>query len=356
MSPLEYYHNQFAKGLIAEDPQQLEVLQYLQQIAVNLNNELAARKNPFTIFRKPKLIQGLYVWGGVGIGKTFVMDCFYNALPFKQKMRIHFHKFMRMIHQELKQYQGQKNPLQIVAKNIAKQAIVICFDEFVVTDIADAMILARLINAIFDQGITLVATSNIAPDELYKHGLQRSLFLPAIALIKKHTNVIHVATQTDYRLRHLIYAGVFYTPNDATAQENMDKSFRLLANDSVEKYKPIEICHRLIPIIKEAANIVWFDFKTICNVPRSQRDYLEITDKYKTVFISDIPKIAPNEKNTINLFIRMIDVFYDARVRLVCSSEVPVEDIYQDGPMNFEYARACSRLIEMQSEDYFNIL
>jgi cell division protein ZapE len=354
MSPITYYKNQIQKGLIAEDAQQLQVLQYLEKVAANLGEEEKSREKPFAIFRKAKLVHGLYLWGGVGIGKTFVMDCFYHSLPFTQKLRIHFHKFMKMIHHELKQNQGKKNPLQIIAHKIAKQHIAICFDEFVVTDIADAMILARLIKALFAEGVTLVATSNIAPDDLYKHGLQRSLFLPAIALIKKHTEVMHVQTQMDYRLRHLEHAGVFYTPLDETADENMRKSFEILKEDSQEFTEPVIVCHREIPIIKRTNNIIWFDFKVICHVPRSQHDYLEIAEKYQTIFISNITSISPNDRNTINLFIRMIDVFYDARRRLVCSSEETIENIYKSGPLKFEYTRTCSRLIEMQSESYFN--
>lgn len=203
VNPIEYYHNQCHQGLIIEDPHQLAVMTRLQQLYEALVDESGSRTGLLRLLRKPKLVRGLYVWGGVGAGKTFMMDCFFNALPFNNKLRIHFHPFMRLVHEELKRYQGKKNPLDIVASNIAKKAQVLCFDEFIVTDIADAIILARLLDALFKLSVCLVATSNVRPDDLYKHGLQRHNFLPAIALLKKHTHEIHIQTDIDYRLRYL---------------------------------------------------------------------------------------------------------------------------------------------------------
>lgn len=354
MTPLEYYLEQCKKGLICEDPQQLAVLQHLQKIHDELLKEHTTRARLFSALRKPKLVRGLYMWGGVGIGKTFLMDCFYHCLPFPEKKRMHFHQFMRFVHQELKNQQGKTDPLQKIAKELAKRTVLICFDEFFVADITDAMLLGRLLKALFSQGVCLVATSNVMPDDLYKNGLQRKQFLPAIALIKQHTTVMHVPTVTDYRLRHLKEAGVFYTPNDQAARENMEKTFALLAHHKTIRYDALEIDGRFIPVKKQADDIVWFDFDIICSVPRSQRDYLYIAEKFSTVFISNIPIIPPHAKNIISLFIRLVDVFYDARVGLVFSAEKPVKQIYDQGSLLQDYMRTRSRLLEMQSESYFS--
>lgn len=353
MLPLEYYREQCQKGLIVEDTQQLKIVQELELLHHALVKEQQKRTGIFALFRQPRLVQGLYVWGGVGIGKTYLLDCFYHCLPFQNKLRMHFHLFMQWIHQELKNHQGKKDPLKYIAKELAEKAILLCFDELMVSDITDAMLLRRLFDMLFLEGVCLVATSNVIPDDLYKDGLQRKLFLPAIALLKQNTKVIHLSTFSDYRLRHLKDAGVFYTPNDEIATENMEKSFNALTNGMVENADPIEIYGRTICIKKQAGNTIWFDFDAICAVPRSQHDYLAIAQKYDTVFISDVPFIHSQAKDRIALFIRMIDVFYDARVRLVLSAETLAENIYSHGHMMFEFKRTLSRLLEMQSEAYF---
>lgn len=353
MTPIDYYRDQCAKKIIMEDPEQLALLAQFQEVYEKLLAEYRHRRGIKSFLRKPRLVPGLYVWGGVGIGKTFLLDCFYHCLPFSQKMRMHFHSFMQMIHQKLKTYQGQKEPLQVIAKEIAQRTMVLCFDELHISDITDAMLLARLFKALFAHGVTLVITSNSKPDDLYKNGLQRSQFLPAIALLKQHTKVVHVPTTMDYRKLHLKQAGIFYLSQHADAIESMEKSFLLLANGHEINHEPIEIHGRKIEIKKRTDKIIWFDFHTICSVPRSQHDYLSIAKQFRTIFISDIPKIPPNAKNIILLFIRLIDVLYDARVRLIFSAEVNVADIYNSGSLLAEYGRTCSRLIEMQSEKYF---
>lgn len=353
MTPIDYYRDQCAKNIIVEDPEQLALLAQFQWVYENLLTEHRRRKGIKSLLRKPRLVTGLYVWGGVGIGKTFLLDCFYHCLPFPQKMRMHFHSFMQMIHQKLKAYQGQKDPLQIIAKEISQKAMVLCFDELHVSDITDAMLLARLFKALFANGVTLVLTSNSKPDDLYKNGLQRSQFLPAIALLKQHTKVVHVPTLIDYRKLHLKQAGIFYTPHDQHAIEGMEKSFLLLANGHEISHEPIEIHGRKIEVKKRTDKIIWFDFNAICSVPRSQHDYLNLAKQFRTIFISDIPNIPPNAKNMILLFIRLIDVLYDARIRLIFSAASPVVDIYHSGSLLAEYGRTCSRLLEMQSEKYF---
>ena len=353
MTPLDYYQEQCNKGIIFDDPQQRLAMQSLQQIYFDLQEEHAKRAGLLSVFRKPRVVKGLYLWGGVGIGKTFLMDCFYNCLPFSQKMRMHFHQFMQLIHQKLKQHQGEKNPLDSIAKELSEQVVLLCFDELYVSDIADAMLLGRLFKALFSRGVCLVTTSNTRPDDLYKNGLQREQFLPAIELLKINTEVVHITTAIDYRLRHLKEAGVFYSPLDETARQKMAKSFETLADNKPVDHDPIIIQGRPIQVRKKTDDLVWFEFEAICSVPRSQTDYLEIAKQFKTVMISDIPVIAPNAKDTICLFVNMVDVFYDARVRLVISAAEPVAELYSRGYMIMEYARTHSRLLEMQSLDYF---
>ncbi|MEO8401795.1 MAG: cell division protein ZapE [Gammaproteobacteria bacterium] len=355
MTPLDYYQKKCIEGVIFDDPEQRAAMQALQKIYLELLSEFDKRKSMLALFRRSHLIKGLYLWGGVGIGKTFMMDCFYQCVPFQQKMRMHFHQFMQMIHQELKKHQGEKNPLQIIAESIAKKTMILCFDELFVSDITDAMLLGRLFKALFMQNVCLVTTSNVAPDDLYKNGLQREQFLPAIELLKLNTTVLHVPTAIDYRLRHLKEAGVFYSPLDDTARKNMEKSFETLAGDMPASTEPVSILGRNIRVKKQAGTVVWFDFMDICTVPRSQNDYLAIAEKYRTVLVSDIPVIPPNAKDMICLFVSMVDVFYDARVRLVISAAEPVSELYSRGYMTLEYTRTHSRLLEMQSTDYFLI-
>lgn len=354
MTPLDYYEEEIKQGHIVNDAAQRTVLQKLQIISNELVSEQKARLSWKAIFRRPQLVKGLYLWGSVGVGKTFMMDCFFNSLPFSNKLRFHFHQFLQRIHQALTAHQGEKNPLQAIAKDIAKDTIVLCFDEFFVSDITDAMILGGLLKALFDEGVSLVTTSNTEPDQLYKHGLQRSQFLPAIALLKKNTEVLHIPTSIDYRLRHLKEAGVFYTPLNSENAKKMEESFVSLAEGFSVETGSIEILGREIPIKKRAGDVIWFEFAEICRVPRSQNDYLVIAEQYRIVFISNVPVIKPEEKDIICLFISMVDVFYDAKVKLVISAAEPVEQLYSRGYMILEYTRTHSRLLEMQSSDYFS--
>lgn len=354
MTPILYYQKKCQDGLLVRDQQQLDVLTHLQTIYHELIREHKKRTSIRRHFRNPVVVKGLYVWGGVGIGKTSLMDCFYECVPFKEKMRMHFHAFMRMIHLELKKHQGGKNPIKQIANHIAKKAMLLCFDELIVNDIADAMILARLFEALFENGVCIVTTSNTKPDDLYRRGLQRPLFLPAIELLKQHTQVMHLMSETDYRLRHFKQAGVFYMPDDVAAENKMAAAFTMLAGHLPISDDPIDICERKIMVKQVAGEVVWFDFDVICKPPRSQHDYLAITQEYKIVFISHIPVIPSNAKDLISLFIRLVDVFYDAKIKLVLSSAVPVEQIYTDGIFTNDFKRTCSRLIEMQSEAYFH--
>lgn len=352
-SPEHIYYQQVKQGHIAEDPQQMMAIKHLNALSERLVNELKARSRSFAIFRKPKLVRGLYLWGGVGIGKTFLMDCFYQSLPFNKKLRMHFHAFMQYVQQELKANQGSKNPLSLVAKKIANNAIVLCFDEFFVKDIVDAMLLARLLEALYAEGVCLVATSNTQPDDLYKNGLQRISFLPAIRLINQHCLVVHLPSTIDYRLRHLREAGIYHMPDDDVSDKKLNEIFNYSAQHHEVDDLPITILGRDINVIKKSADIIWFHFDDICHVPRSQHDYLEIAKQYSIIMVSHVPQISANAHNRIELFIRFVDVLYDAKTRLILSAAVPVKEIYSEGRVVSEYARTCSRLLEMQSEDYF---
>jgi cell division protein ZapE len=356
MSPLTYYQQQLDSGLIQKDPQQLAVIHILDNIYFKLIKQTEVADQWLSRWRHPQLtrhaVTGLYVWGSVGVGKTLLMDIFYDCLPVK-KRRSHFHEFMRDIHQQLKQHQGEKNPLARIAKTIAQDVQVLCFDEMMVDDIADAMILGNLFQALFQHRICLITSSNVAPDDLYKNGLQRELFYPAIALIKKHTDVFHMISHHDYRVMSTAQAGVYFTPLNQQAAENMEKCFQYFAQQAPVSTDAIDVLDRKITIHKQANDTIWFDFFALCDIPRSQNDYLVLAKKYKTVLISNIPVMSAEQNNLITAFIHLIDIFYDANVRVVISAAAPVEALYPAGRLRFAFARTQSRLIEMQSIDYF---
>ena len=352
LSPLAYYQQQCQSGAIFEDHQQLQILSYFQKIYLSLLKK-SNQKKIFKKFQKQKLIQGLYVWGGVGVGKTLLLDYFYESLPFLEKKRMHFYKFMQFLQAALKEKEGKKDPLRVIANEIAKNTLVLCFDELFVSDITDAMLLGRFFEMLFESGVCLVATSNVKPDDLYKNGLQREKFFPAISLLKKYTTVLHIPTVTDYRLNYLKEAGVFYLLKD-NAEEKMKNCFDVLTQGCPVKTDPILINDRKIKIVKQAGDSVWFKFSEICHVPRSAQDYLVISKQYRTVFVSDIPVFSGEDKESLCLLINLVDVFYDARVRMVFSAADRIENLCVQCDFTFEYERTRSRLIEMQSQSYFS--
>lgn len=354
MTPLEHYQKQVALGHIQEDAHQLIIIQKLQHLFQQLIFASKQRVSWKSYFRQPKLVKGMYIWGSVGVGKTFLMDCFFNSIPFSQKMRMHFYQFMQQVHHSLTYHQGETDPLTVIAKEIGSKTILLCFDELFVSDITDAMLLGKLFKALFAEGVTLVATSNVPPDELYKNGLQREQFVPAIDLIKRMTEVVSIASKEDYRLRHLKEAGVFYTPLGPSTEAKMEKIFSKLTQGQEVSAEPIIIEGRKINIKKQAGKTIWFDFSELCKAPRSQQDYLILANQYDTLFVSNIPIIKEHERDRICLFIIMVDVFYDKRVRLVISAEESVPELYSRGYMILEYTRTHSRLLEMQSADYFS--
>lgn len=358
MKLLKIYQQQLASKNYQTDQQQELVLAELQRIHDEFVSAEKRRKSRWFRWLKKfnlvklRSVKGAYISGPVGAGKTWVMDIFFHAVPSKKKLRFHFHRFMQYVHHELKLLEGQPNPLRKVAKTLARHAHLLCLDEFLVTEITDAMILANLLDALFKYNVTLVTTANTAPADLYYHGLQRQRFLPAIALLEQNTTVMQLQSHQDYRLRIQKPVDTYFYPLNDVAYTHMQHSFDYYAQKSGESQETLEIDGRTIPVVNCKAKTVWFDFDIICNSPRSQMDYLAIAHRFTTVLISNVPKIAVDQNNLAAYFIKLVDIFYDARVRLIISSAVPVIEIYTQGRLQAEFQRTESRLIEMQGEEY----
>ncbi len=362
--PIQQYQQDISQGNLVPDESQLSAVKELQAVfeAILLRRKqseqtTALRKILCTVFpgfaKKSSQVKGLYFWGGVGRGKTYLMDLFYQCLPEERKMRMHFHRFMLMINKRLNAQASLKNPLQQVALDIAKEVDVICFDEFFVTDIGDAMILAGLLETLFNAGVTLIATSNIEPAHLYENGLQRQNFLPAIKLLEQHTRVINVDGGIDYRLRSLQQAEIYHSPLGEEAEAIMLASFKRLSTGlNTIANGTIEIQSRKIRSRYRAEDLVWFDFEDICGGPRSPADYIEIAQLFHTVLISDIPQLEAYSDDKSRRFVSLVDEFYDHKVKLIISAAVPLQEIYQGHELRFVFERTKSRLLEMQSQEY----
>ncbi|QIZ52741.1 cell division protein ZapE [Dickeya zeae] len=303
--------------------------------------------------KTPTPVQGLYMWGGVGRGKTWLMDLFFHSLPSERKLRLHFHRFMLRVHEELNQLQGQENPLEKVADGFKAQTDILCFDEFFVSDITDAMLLAELLRALFSRGIALVATSNIPPDELYRNGLQRARFLPAIELIKRYCDVLNVDAGIDYRLRTLTQAHLYLTPINEETEADMQAMFRRLSGRDGSQPGPVlEVNHRPLATLSAGDGVLAVDFATLCLEARSQNDYIALSRLYHTVLLHHVPVMAVKDENAARRFLALVDEFYERRVKLIISAQAPMFEIYQGEHLKFEYQRCLSRLQEMQSEEY----
>ena len=300
----------------------------------------------------PVPVRGIYMWGGVGRGKTLLMDMFYHCLPFEQKERLHFHRFMASVHESLKGLTDRADPLDTVADELAERTRIICFDEFVVSDIADAMILGNLFAALFARGVTLAATSNIEPAKLYSEGLQRQRFLPTIELIERHTRVLRIDGSKDYRLRVLERADVYQFPADAAAEAHLAEYFEAISPDETTPPSHIEIHGRPIAHRGSADGVIWFDFDALCDGPRSQDDYIELSRLYQTVLVSGVPQFDTTLENQARRFIALVDEFYDRRVKLILSAAAPIESLYRGSRLEHDFDRTRSRLQEMQSYDY----
>lgn len=353
-APIDRYRAELARADFLPDPAQQRAIEQLQALYERL---LSAPKPrwPARLFGRNRTrvpVRGLYLHGGVGRGKTHLMDMFFASLPSGNKLRLHFHRFMRRMHADLKRCRGAKNPLDKVAARLAAQARVLCFDEFFVSDIADAMILANTLQALFARGVTLVATSNIPPAELYRDGLQRARFLPAIDLLQTHTQTIDLGQGTDYRLRALEQVEIYHHPWDAAARRAMAANFRRLVGDGqVLCGRSLRIAERRIPLRAQAEGVAWFDFDALCGGPRNQNDYIEIAHEFHSVLVGGVPAFD-RQDDLARRFIHLIDEFYDRNVNLILGAAVPLEDLYVAGRLQFEFARARSRLLEMRSADY----
>lgn len=358
-TPWERYQADLKKDGFSYDESQEAAVKALQSVYDEL---ISTSGKAHSLFRgarglmglKQKTVKGLYFWGGVGRGKTYLMDTFFDALPFSEKRRLHFHHFMKLVHEQLQVHRGKANPLSLVAAEFAKEARVLCFDEFFVTDIGDAMILANLLRTLFDSGVTLVATSNIEPENLYKDGLQRGLFMPAIELLKEHTRVLNVDGGTDYRLRTLTQVEIFHAPLDDNAENNLMISFQKLVPDleAVRSDVSVEVMNRQIPVRFLGDDVALFDFDALCNGPRSQNDYIEIARCFHAVLVSNVPAFNGRNDDAARRFINMVDEFYDRNVKLLMTAQSDVESLYLSGKLGFEFQRTVSRLLEMKSEEY----
>jgi len=350
---------QVAKGELglSDDAAQSRAIQVLDRVG----RELAARpaRRVPRLLRRflPQLpagppVRGAYLWGGVGRGKTLMMDVFFDWLPFEDKRRFHFHRIMSRVHRRLAGLHNTQDPIAIVAADLAREARVICFDEFFVSDIADAMLLGRFVESLLEQGVTLVATSNSAPRDLYRGGLQRQRFLPAIDLLVQHTEVVHVDGLVDYRLRVLEAAEIWHAPLDAAADANLERYFHDIAPDRGTSHARLEILGRRIPVRRLAEGVVWFDFGALCDGPRSQEDYIQIARSFQTVIVSGVPRLDESRENAARRFVALVDEFYDRRVNLIVSAAEPISRIYSGSRLQREFERTRSRLLEMQSVEY----
>jgi cell division protein ZapE len=346
------YDRELAARGYRSDPGQLAVIEELERCASDWAAYLSKRSSRIKkLINRPEIPRGVYMYGGVGRGKSFLMDCFFTAVGVKRKTRLHFHEFMREVHRQLAQLQGTVNPLDELARQMARKYRLICFDEFHVADITDAMILHRLLEALFAQGVGFVTTSNFRPDDLYPNGLHRARILPAIALLNDKLAVVPIGDGTDYRLRALEDVVFYHVPNGPAADSAMTQAFDSVAE--VHDEDPVlQIEARQIAARRRAGGVVWFDFKVLCGGPRSQNDYLEIATQFHTVLLSDVPQMPQRMASEARRFTWLVDVLYDRRVKLILSAAVEPQLLYTEGPLAHEFVRTVSRLREMQTQAF----
>lgn len=350
-TPLTHYQSLVNSGKFQPDADQLEAVQALEKIWHDLTN----RETPSLVNRlrgkKAPYVQGLYLWGTVGRGKTWLMDLFFEHIPIEKKQRIHFHRFMRRVHESLKESGNSRDPLPQIAEDWSKDCKILCLDEFFVSDIADAMLLAGLLEALFARGVTLVTTSNVEPDSLYHDGLQRSRFLPAIELIKQHCTVLELGGKMDFRLRILEQSNIYLHPANEHTDELMCANFdRMTAERNLSQ--DLDINGRSFHARRRSDGIIWFDFEELCDKPRGSNDYIEIARSFNTVLLTNVPQMRQADANAVRRFIIMVDEFYDRNVKLLISAEKPIDELYTGKKLSFEFLRTTSRLTEMQSREY----
>jgi len=334
------------------DAAQLHASNELDRLYRDLIRQNGQRGLLQRLFRRASPVCGVYLWGGVGRGKTFLMDVFFENIPVEAKLRLHFHRFMQRIHHRLRDLQGEANPLQIVGAELAAQANLICLDEFHVTDIGDAMIMRLLLESLFTEGVVMVTTANLHPDALYEHGLQRARFVPAIDLIKRNMRVVKFDSGTDYRLVSLEKAGVFHPVVNAASEQAMLTTFADVSGESGVCNQMIEVEGREIPAKRISQSVAWFEFEKICGGPRSRNDYIELSKRFHTVLISNVPVFRSDNDNARRRFTWLVDEFYDRRVKLVLSAQADLPEVFVNALGGAESDRTGSRLIEMQARRY----
>lgn len=361
MTPLDRYNAALESAELTPDEEQHKVVCLLQSIYEELIATplpSATKQGLFSRLLRSKSkpvpkVQGLYLWGGVGRGKTLLTDMFVDCIPFTQKRRLHFHRFMKNIHDELKLHKGEEDPLLLIAEKWIGQARLLVLDEMHVNDITDAMLLGKLLSALFDKGLTLVTTSNVHPDDLYRDGLQRDRFIPAIEQIKKHTNVYEMPGMVDFRLRLLESANTYLLNSSADVDSELQAHFdKLCGNAATVSTSPMNINQRDLPVIKKGDGVIWFEFDTLCNTPRSTHDYIEIATLFHTVIISNVEVLNENRNDSARRWVNLIDELYDRGVNVIISAQAMPEELYTGERLAFEYARAASRLREMQTKEY----
>jgi cell division protein ZapE len=348
----EYYQQAINQRGFTADPAQREAVARLQTIYDEWVAYKAQRSTSLRrLIIRPDVPRGIYMWGGVGRGKSFLMDSFYSVVPVVRKTRLHFHEFMRGVHRELDELKGMADPLDEVANRIAKKYRLICFDEFHVSDVADAMILYNLLKALFDNKVSFIMTSNYEPDTLYPDGLHRDRLLPTIALLKEKLDVLNVDAGTDYRKKAMEQVVAYHTPLNAAVDKALRDAFANVA-ETADQDPKLNIEAREIRALRRAGGVIWFDFATLCGGPRSQNDYLEIASRFHTVILSSVPRMSVAMSSEARRFTWLIDVLYDHKVKLVMSAEVEPEQLYTEGVLANEFHRTVSRIIEMQSAEY----
>jgi cell division protein ZapE len=358
ISPTTRYQEGVSAHRWSSDPAQLAVLPEFDRMQAALcastetNNGLFGRLKSLLGAEERQVVPGLYLWGSVGRGKTFLMDLFAASLPRGTVLRRHFHRFMGEVHESLRDLGERQDPLVDVAAGIAARCRVLCLDEFLINDIGDAMILANLLEALFARGVTLVTTSNTAPANLYKDGLQRARFLPAIASIEAHCQVVEMISSHDWRLRALTHAPVYHTPPGAEAERELTRIFTTQAQGELIDGGELIINDRPIPVRKRADNILWFDFAALCDGPRAVADYIALAKAGPAVIISNVPQFTIYSEDPAKRFVQLVDEFYDRHVKLILSAAAPITELYDGQRLRAEFGRTESRLIEMQSEEY----
>ncbi|HUQ25932.1 MAG TPA: cell division protein ZapE [Burkholderiales bacterium] len=345
---VEVYQQNLARRGFVQDSSQWRAVERLQALYEEWTAYKARRSSALKrLLVRPPLPKGVYLWGPVGRGKSFLMDAFYLCVPLVRKRRVHFHHFMREIHREMNELKGTEDPIAAVAERTARRHRLICFDEFHVSDIADAMILGRFLEQAMARGVEFVMTSNYHPDQLYPNGLQRERFLPAIEFIKSNLDVVSVDNGTDYRRLKMEKVRVYHV-NDEQALERIFAELK----DVEEEKQPLDVEGRQIPYRKRAGGLVWFDFQALCGGARSYADYVDLARRFHTVMLSGIPRLSAKQSDAARRFTWLVDVFYDDRVKLIVSAAAAPEEIFLEGEQAAEFQRTVSRLHEMQSAEY----